>query len=322
MGRGDRGDAVRDLQRRLTAAGFGPAHAQWGYYCDETRASVAAFQHDHGLTPDGVCDDVTWHALVEASWVLGDRPLRLRRPNLRGDDVAELQRRLGRLGFDPGRVDGILGPDTANALTEFQRNVELAPDGICGPQTVRALERLQGRAATGPAVTVVREVERLSHGQPTLQGRRIVVGHLGGLGSLPRTVGRALQASGSSVLGLDDPDGAHQAAAANRFQADVYLGLVTATDGSIAFYATAGFESVGGHCLADLLHEELAPLLADRVAPPQGMRLPVLRETKMPAVLVALQPGRSELDHSPVVAAGIARALARWVVAPVTLPRY
>ena len=44
LGRGDRGDAVRDLQRRLTAAGFGPARAQWGYYCDETRASVAAFQ--------------------------------------------------------------------------------------------------------------------------------------------------------------------------------------------------------------------------------------------------------------------------------------
>jgi N-acetylmuramoyl-L-alanine amidase len=99
------------------------------------------------------------------------------------------------------------------------------------------------------------------------------------------------------------------------------VGLVTATDGSIAFYATAGFESVGGHCLADLLHEELAPLLPHRVAPPQGMRLPVLRETMMPAVLVALQPDRPELDHSPVVAAGIARALARWVVAPVTLPR-
>jgi N-acetylmuramoyl-L-alanine amidase len=306
----------------LTAAGFGPDGAQWGYFCDDTRDAVAAFQHDHGLTPDGICDEVTWHALVEASWVLGDRPLQLRRPNLRGDDVAELQRRLGRLGFDPGRVDGILGPDTANALTEFQRNVELTPDGICGPQTVRALERLQGRPATGPAVTVVREVERLSHGEPTLRGRRVVVGHLGGLGTLPETVGRALQARGSSVLGLDDPDGAHQAAAANRFHADVYLGLVTATDGTIAFYATAGFESVGGHCLADLLHDELVALLPHRLAPPQGMRLPVLRETKMPAVLVALRPGSTELDHSPAVAAGMARALARWVVAPVTSPRH
>ena len=43
--------------------------------------------------------------------------------------------------------------------------------------------------------------------EPTLRGRRVVVGHLGGLGSLPETVARALQARGSSVLGLDDPDG-------------------------------------------------------------------------------------------------------------------
>ena len=267
-----------------------------------------------------MCDDVTWHALVEASWVLGDRPLQLRRPNLRGDDVAELQRRLGRLGFDPGRVDGILGPDTANALTEFQRNVELTPDGICGPQTVRALERLQGRAATGPAVTVVREVERLSHGAaaPSRAG-----GSSSGTSvAWARCPGRSIapcRPADPACSDLDDPDGAHQAAAANRFQADVYLGLVTATDGSIAFYATAGFESVGGHCLAELLHQELTPLLPHHVAPPQGMRLPVLRETTMPAVLVALQPGRPELDHSPAVAAGIARALARWVVAPVTV---
>jgi N-acetylmuramoyl-L-alanine amidase len=317
--RGDRGDAVQELQRRLSAAGFGPAPARWGEFCPGTQASVLAFQRDRGLRADGVCDEVTWLALAEASWELGDRRLQLCRPNLRGDDVAELQRRLGRLGFDPGRVDGILGPDTANALTEFQRNVELTPDGICGPQTVRALERLRGRSATGPAVAVVRETERLRRGEPTLEGRRVVVGHLGGMGELPRTVGRALQARGSSVLALDDPDGAHQAAAANRFQADVYVGLVTADDATIAFYATAGFESVGGHCLADLLHDELVPLVPHPLGEPQGMRLPVLRETSMPAVLLALRPRRVDLDHSPAVAAGISRALARWVIAPDTV---
>ena len=36
--------------------------------------------------------------------------LYLRRPMLRGDDVAELQRQLNALGFDAGREDGILGP--------------------------------------------------------------------------------------------------------------------------------------------------------------------------------------------------------------------
>jgi len=57
------------------------------------------------------------------------------------------------------------------------------------------------------------------------------------------------------------------------------------------------------------------------VAAPLGMRLPVLRETKMPAVLLELGPTRPVVDESPAVAAAVARALARWVAAPVSLDR-
>ena len=106
---------------------------------------MSAFQQARGLPADGICDRVTWMALVEASWELGDRTLYLRAPNLRGDDVAELQRQLGRLGFDPGRVDGIFGPATTAALAEFQRNVELTRRGRhAGPRPC-------GRSAACPA---------------------------------------------------------------------------------------------------------------------------------------------------------------------------
>ena len=40
------------------------------------------------------------------------------RPMLRGDDVAELQVLLSQLGFNPGRIDGIFGPTTGDALAE------------------------------------------------------------------------------------------------------------------------------------------------------------------------------------------------------------
>ena len=93
-----------------------------GGFCPATEDAVRAFQTGRGLRCDGRCDEQTWTALVEASWKLGDRLLFLTSPNLRGDDVAELQSRLGRLGFDCGRVDGILGPSTARALEEFQSN--------------------------------------------------------------------------------------------------------------------------------------------------------------------------------------------------------
>ena len=88
-------------------------------------AAVEAFQHRRGLRVDGVCGAQTWWALVEAGFRLGDRFLYHRQPMMRGDDVAELQRRLSALGFDTGRVDGIFGDLTSRALAEFQRNLGL-----------------------------------------------------------------------------------------------------------------------------------------------------------------------------------------------------
>src|SRR3712207_8576652 len=62
---------------------------------------------------DGRVGDETYRALSEARWSLGDRVLRYDpdRP-MRGDDVTGLQERLLELGYDAGRADGILGPET------------------------------------------------------------------------------------------------------------------------------------------------------------------------------------------------------------------
>jgi peptidoglycan hydrolase-like protein with peptidoglycan-binding domain len=47
---------------------------------------------------------------------------------------------LKNLGYDPGQVDGDLGPRTKEAIKEFQGdNPPLAVDGICGPKTNAAL---------------------------------------------------------------------------------------------------------------------------------------------------------------------------------------
>lgn len=52
-----------------------------------------------------------------------------------GDDVYELQGRLKYLGFYNGKIDGVFGPKTHNAVTWFQWEFGLKPDGIVGPKT-------------------------------------------------------------------------------------------------------------------------------------------------------------------------------------------
>jgi N-acetylmuramoyl-L-alanine amidase len=274
---------------------------------------VAAFQRARGLPDDGVCDDDTWTALIEAGWALGDRVLYHRSPNLRGDDVAELQQRLGRLGFDAGRIDGIFGPLTATALEELQRNLGLPPDGVCGAETIHALRRLGPRTDHGPAVASVRE-EELLRDRGGLAGARIVVGHFGGLGMLTRTIGRMLRGNGARVLVADELDQRAHALVANRFQAAVYLGFRSAeSPGPVAYYATAGFESVGGRRLGELMIDGLRDArLGHLCCSSAGMRIPVLRETRMPAVLAHLGPPRAVVDQTPSVAATAVQALRAW----------
>lgn len=54
-------------------------------------------------------------------------------------DWFAVQRRLHKLGFNPGPVDGIRGRMTINAVKRFQEASGLVPDGIVGPLTLGEL---------------------------------------------------------------------------------------------------------------------------------------------------------------------------------------
>lgn len=62
------------------------------------------------------------------------------RKGSKGEAVTRLQRGLRQLAYDPGAIDGIFGPSTERAVSEFQANNGLVADGIVGPQTWKALE--------------------------------------------------------------------------------------------------------------------------------------------------------------------------------------
>ncbi|WP_037601511.1 N-acetylmuramoyl-L-alanine amidase [Streptacidiphilus rugosus] len=188
---GDSGPAVAEIRFKLGLLGLLPeappvrqgrhipsAEALFDTAVD---AAVRHFQQQRGLTTDGIVGPETYRHLNEARWRLGDRVLSYTPSSMQvGDDVAHLQQRLLDMGFTPGRVDGIYGPATAQAVGEFQRNMGLHPDGTLGPTTYVVLERLS-RTVVGGAPHVMRETEMLRHSGPALNGKVIVIdpGHGG-----------------------------------------------------------------------------------------------------------------------------------------------
>jgi N-acetylmuramoyl-L-alanine amidase len=315
---GSTGESVRDLQRRLAAAGFPDARDEAGRFGPLTRAAVEGFQARRGLRVTGVCDGATWAALVEAGYQLGDRLLYLKAPMMRGDDVAELQRRLGALGFDAGRVDGILGPATEKAIKDFERNAGLTTDGVCGPDVLAELARL-GARGDGPSVAGVREREHLLQTTRALDGCRVAIGEEGGLGVIAEGLAKTLQEAGAAVAVFPPLDPSVQAAEANRFDAEVFIDLAVEETGPcwVAFYGTDGFESAGGRRLASLAVARLRETTTLDVEEPKAMRLPILRETRMPAVVCSLGPPNRVVPVSSAVTRALATTLDRWIAAPV-----
>ncbi|HYZ11234.1 MAG TPA: N-acetylmuramoyl-L-alanine amidase [Actinomycetota bacterium] len=314
--RGDRGDHVRDVHARLLALGF---HID-AFEIDDhrfdgsTEGAIRAFQQERGLLVDGLVGPETWEELVEAGFALGDRVLYLRRPNIRGDDVRALQRRLNILGFDPGREDGIFGDQTAQAVRDFQRNVGLRSDGIVGPTTLEALDRLLAAPVTGPGRAAVRETETVRVGSGSLTGRTVAVdpghgphdpGSIGPAGTREADavyrvaeallVELRLRGSDPRLLrgAAEDPDASERAARANRAGAEVLVSVHlnshvdASAEGSSAYYfGGVGASSVAGATLAELVQDELTSATGLRDGRTHPKAFPILRETRMPAVQI------------------------------------
>lgn len=251
---------------------------------------------------------------------MGDRWLKRTSPHLRGDDVDQLQTALLRLGFDCGRPDGIYGPLTEHAVMRFQRHCGLRADGLCGPETIRLLLLNSRQTGDGPGVAMLRELAALGGVGDDLHDLRVVVGQFGGLSSLSRQISKALRHLETSVLSIDEPDASLQAEVANHHGAHVYLGLEASADNrfTLSYFAAPHYQSLGGRLLAERLasrianHDELSHLSCDV----QGMRLPVLRETKMPAVLCSVAPLTEVMAAAPLLTDVVVDAVRDWATRP------
>jgi len=237
--------------------------------------------------------------------------LYLTSPHQRGDDVIALQTNLALLGFDCGHIDGILGPKSIHCLTDFQQNYGLVADGICGAETLRALSRMSSQTGSGPGIVSVRESEELHRAARVSDSLKIVVGCFGDLQRVSRGVTRKLREHYDDVMTVEESDSTLHATSANSFQADVYVGIAAASTQhhEIVFYETEGFSSPGGHRLAEVIAAHLSKSGPGQFAV-KGMRLPILRATRMPGVLCVF--GQSLPPEFDVISNAICTAVNDW----------
>jgi len=134
---GSEGEAVRKLQQRLAKLGYAPGYTD-GKYGTNTEAAVMAFQANNNLTVDGKAGPATQRKLYGTSAKsMGYSTLR---PDDRGEAVRNLQYTLYELGYYDGKIDGIYGQTTTDAVRSFQIQNKLTPvDGIAGNNTLTKL---------------------------------------------------------------------------------------------------------------------------------------------------------------------------------------
>ena len=81
----------------------------------------------------------------ELATLCGHAPIKTasatRRTSKQHESVKEIQSLLKRKGFYHGKIDGIFGPKTCEAVKTFQRRNGLKVDGVVGPNTLKKLRQ-------------------------------------------------------------------------------------------------------------------------------------------------------------------------------------
>ena len=107
----------------LASPASGRAWTNWGELADVNYSEAAT----PPVTPS-----------APSCWV--GKIFRLSSPYMAGQCIVPIQKILKAFGFYSGKLDGVYGPLTQNAVIAFQSKVGLVPDGVFGKLTAMALE--------------------------------------------------------------------------------------------------------------------------------------------------------------------------------------
>ena len=160
---------VEEIQQLLKDAGFEPGSID-GLMGGQTRRAIREFQKEKGLWPTGKIDSKTWLELnrekealkkevtsqplvlpseekppekkskEEIAKIMGPQEKAIKE-KLPKDRKKQIQIALQKSGFYKGKIDGKIGPQTRQAIREFQKSKGLRVDGVMGSKTWEELKK-------------------------------------------------------------------------------------------------------------------------------------------------------------------------------------
>jgi len=148
---------VEEIQVFLTKNGY-DTETQDGRMGQKTRDAIKDFQESIGLKPTGYINEVTLRQIedtrrarerkdLEKTYSVEVRSAFPEKVSTVASvsqwTIKDVQAALKNAGFDPGSIDGKLGPRTQQAIKEFQRAKGLKIDGKVGPKTWAELSKYQ-----------------------------------------------------------------------------------------------------------------------------------------------------------------------------------
>lgn len=121
---GDDNASVITLQQRLTDLGYLDSDMPGSLYNESIQSAVVLFQRACDMKQTGVADGETQTSLYEEH----AQAYRIKRSDS-GTDVLKLQQRLAELGYYTDRINGYFGPNTEQAVMQFQAINDLTVTG-------------------------------------------------------------------------------------------------------------------------------------------------------------------------------------------------
>ncbi len=212
LSQGATGADVVALQNALIAAGVTVPGGADGVFGPATKSALTAYQSRSGLATSGTLDNPTATALgliAPASAASGALAV-----GAQGDGVKELQNALMAFGvFVPGGADGVFGPATKTAVSNFQRWNGLAVTGEADAATASKL-KLGSTPSAAPAGVAGPTAPAASSPSAGFVGMTT-----GARGDNVKVLQRALIAAGITVRGgADGVFGPMTAAALTSYQ--------------------------------------------------------------------------------------------------------